>query len=93
MVPSTSPLLVSIPAQEIHLELMVLEVGKDLDMQIYELSDSPVIQEKVSKAMEALSLELSSLEVFPAAGPTGVIKKPFQEMHIFNRASNGPSEK
>lgn len=71
-----------------------MEVGRLLDMQIYELSNSPVILEKVSKAMETPSLEPAfSLEVFPAAGPTGVIKKPFQEMHIFNEASDGPSEK
>lgn len=73
---------------------MVLEVGKYLDMQIYELSNSLVIQKEVSKAMKTLSLEPAfSLEVFLVAGPTGVIKKSFQEMHIFNQANNDPSEK
>lgn len=55
-------------------------MGKYLDMQIYVLSNSPVIQKKVSQAVETLSLEPThAWEVFPAAGPTGVIKEPIQE--------------
>lgn len=38
--PSTSPAPVSIPAQEIQLELLVLEMGRYLHMQIYVLSNS-----------------------------------------------------
>lgn len=56
------------PAQEIQLELTVLEVGKYLDMQIYVLSNSPIVQNKVSQAVETLSLEPTHVwEVFPAA--------------------------
>lgn len=90
VVPSTSPSSVSISGQEIQLELMVLEMGKYLDIQIYVLSNSPIIQ-KLSKAVKTLSLEPThALEIFPA---TGVIKGPSQEMHIFNQASDGPLEK
>lgn len=73
------PSPIFIPAQEIQLGLTLLEMGKYLDVQMYVLSNSPTIQ-KVSQAVEMLSLEPThAWEVFPAAGPTGVIKEPIQE--------------
>ena len=57
------------PIQEIQLQLKISEMGKYIDRQMYVLSKSLIIQKKVSRAVETLSLELNHiLEVFPASG-------------------------
>lgn len=86
--------LVLIPVQEIQLQLKISEMGKYIDRQMYVLSKSPIIQKKVSRAVETLSLELNhTLEVFPASGTTESIKEPSKKRHLFNPAGVHSPEK
>lgn len=63
-------------------------MGKYIAMQTHVLSNSLVIQRKVSRAIEALSVgPAHSLEVFLAAGPIQVIKERSKETHLLDQVT------
>lgn len=80
---------IPLPAQGIQLQLTILEMGKYIDRCM-----CLATHQKVSRAVETLSLEPAhTLEVFPAAGQTEVIKEPPKETHLFNPANVCSPEK